>query len=307
MRQLHHELSLDAMQADLETCMRHLRELELEHYFPKCMQWKVRLNGGDGMFIGMRDVDLEMLDAAFEMGRGREDAAGTVVLEVREIRAVLGIYELSINGNTAMSKLLRALVTPTVNRLDLEVAGTWRLVLGYEPGDSRAGTRGRWVKRESVFDLQLRKHSTGASLLLLPERVIRWLTTSLLPRVISSSVMLSLPLQLGGFFAQARNVARLQGKLQLRGDIPPRVWCAPLVGSTASAALARRAMGISDDEAVLLDLALRSDLARGRRGAAARVALADGAARVPARCQARVVRAADHRRALRRQAARVPF
>jgi hypothetical protein len=73
--------------------------------------------------------------------------------------------------------------------------------------------------------------------------------------------MLSLPLQLGGFFAQARNVARLQGKLQLRGDIPPRVWCAPLVGSTASAALARRAMGISDDEAVLLDLALRSDLA----------------------------------------------
>jgi hypothetical protein len=112
-----------------------------------------------------------------------------------------------------------------------------------------------------VFDLQLRKHSTGASLLLLPERMIRWLTTSLLPSVISSNVMLSLPLQLGGFFAQSRNVARMQGKLQLRGDIPPRVWCAPLVGSTASAALARRAMGISDDKAVLLDLALRSDLA----------------------------------------------
>ena len=43
---------------------------------------------------------------------------------MREIRAVLGIYELSINGNTAMSKLLRALVTPTVNR-QVETLAEW--------------------------------------------------------------------------------------------------------------------------------------------------------------------------------------
>ena len=48
--------------------IRHLNELELEQYFPKCMQWKVRLNSGDGLFIGMRDVDLEMLDADILLG-----------------------------------------------------------------------------------------------------------------------------------------------------------------------------------------------------------------------------------------------
>mmetsp|Transcript_7755 Transcript_7755/g.13626 ORF Transcript_7755/g.13626 Transcript_7755/m.13626 type:complete len:1106 (-) Transcript_7755:216-3533(-) len=254
-----YEKRTETMQEQLAIAVQHLDKLELEVYFPKVMQWKLRLSGGDGLFIGMRDVDLEMLDGDFVIGRG--DEPGTIQMQVTKIRAIVGIYQLSINGSTATSKLLRGLLTPTVNRLDLEISGNWNLMLRYKPGDDETDKRPKWVKEKSVFDLHLSKQTSGAGLLTLPKRVIEWITTSLLPTVISSSIMLSIPTRLGVFFQHPQNYVHLGGKFKVKGDIPPRVWVAPLVGPTASAKLARRAMGLSDEEAVLLDLMFRSDLA----------------------------------------------
>ncbi|GBG32695.1 Hypothetical Protein FCC1311_089202 [Hondaea fermentalgiana] len=253
------EARLDRLQEELATTMSHLNDLELEQYYPKSMNWKVRLNSGDGMFIGMRDVDLELLDADVEMIGGAE--LGTVEINVTNIEAVVGIYQFSIDGSTVQSKLLRGLLTPTVNRLDLNIKGTWRIKLRFQKGEENADHRPMWIKEGSEFKLELTKHMSGASLVRLPDRVVRWLTTQLIPQVISNAVMLSLPTRLGAFFRNPPNSLRLDGKIKMRGEIPPRVWTAPLVAPTASAELARRAMGLTSDEAVLLDLLLRGDLA----------------------------------------------
>lgn len=253
------EARLGRLQEELATTVGHLNELELEQYYPKAMNWKVRLNSGDGMFIGMRDVDLEVLDADVEMGRG--DELGTVNLNVTNIKAIVGIYQFSIDGSTMNSKLLRGLLTPTVNRLDLELDGTWRIKLRFQPGATSADHRPKWIKETSHFELHLTKEMAGASLVRLPDRIVRWLTTQLIPQVISNAIMLNLPTRLGAFFQHPQNYLRLQGQIKMRGEIPPRVWTAPLVAPTASGELARRAMGLTSEEAVLLDLLLRGDLA----------------------------------------------
>jgi len=257
--QQRYERKINVLQEELATTVSHLNDLELEQYFPKCMQWKVRLNSGDGLFIGMRDLDLELLDADIELGRGAD--LGTVFMSVTNICAIIGMYQFSLDGNTAKAKLLRGLLTPTVNRLDIEISGNWKLKLRFKPGSEQEDHRPKWVREDSVFDLRMTKQASGAGLVRLPDRIIRWLTTQLIPSVISNSIMLNIPVRLGKFFSHPQNYIRLKGKIHLRGEIPPRVWSAPLVAPTASGKLARRAMGLTNEEAVFLDLMMRTDLA----------------------------------------------
>jgi len=257
------EKRLDKLQEELATASYHLNELELEQYYPKCMQWKVRVNSGDGLFIGIRDADLASLDCDFRLlGQGNVKGKQVVTLRMSNIDCRVGLYQFSIDGTTAKAKLLRGLFTPTVNRLDLELGGTWDIELTYIDRKSSSDNHSKWHVSKNNFNLNLKKQASGAGMLRLPDKIISWLVTSLLPSVMSSSLQDAIPVRFGKFLQDPDNVASVEGKVQIRGDVPPQVWCAPLVGPAMYSEHARRLIGLGFEEAVLLDIMCRSAMSK---------------------------------------------
>ena len=127
-----------ALREEIAATVRHLKTLALERQFPHCMQWKLRLDAGDGLFVGIRDLEVEKLNANFQARTG--PAPGQISVKVFDIESIVGLYQFSITGSSAKAKIMSGLLTPTINRLDMKVTGEWNLVLDYESGKNWKST-----------------------------------------------------------------------------------------------------------------------------------------------------------------------
>lgn len=250
------------LREELRSTYAHLDELEIETMFPRSMRWKIRAKVDEGLFCGVRDLDVEKFDASFSLRTG--DKPGVVELHVFDVQAVFAVYELMIRGPTAKSKLLNLALTPSqMNSVQVEATGEWMLPLRFDPGGTPGSPSPKWFVDEtsSYFRLKLSKTAWGA-FTSMPDSLLQWLASSVIPSLIESKILESLPTRhLGVLLTRSTNTFLVRGQLQVHGDSTPRVWKAPLVGPSAASAAARAALGVSEDESIIIDFVLRSPLA----------------------------------------------
>ena len=123
----------------------------------------------------------------------------------------------------------------------------------------------RWIqnKEKSSFKLHITKKVTGLTTMRLSDSFVKWLANTILPSVITATLKQNLSTKLGPYLYK-RNNFFVEGAFQVVGDMSPHVWRAPLVGATMAARAARKALGVNEEEALLLD-----QLCRGPRATAA--------------------------------------
>jgi len=238
---------------ELSVVQSYLHELELEAVFPRCMQTKLRIavTADDG-FAGVRDVDLEALDAAFELAVG---PGPLVRFKVSGAVLNVALYGLEFRGGGTRMRVLSGLLPHSTVRIC--VTGAFELSLLFDEGGTADRPASAWSVRDAAFHLVVAKGSAG----MLPEALLSYLTTNVIPGAVQALAVASLTGELGAFARAKGNAFTCAGELQVRGDVTPGVWAATLVGPTSASAAARRCAGLSDDEAAVVDFALRSTLA----------------------------------------------
>lgn len=248
--------------------------MQLEKQFPRTMRWKLRVDAGGGLYVGMRDVEVERLHAKYHVESGGE--TGVIRMRVFDLEAVIGILEFVFAGKSYLARFLGGVFTPTVNRLDLVCHGEWELWLRYNPKTSS------WDEdpKRSKFNLDFKKKVTGITTIRLPAAFVKLLTNTIFPLLISAGLKDAFPAQLATFEYEGKEASSLpylaqedthidiRGTLAIIGDMSPNVWRCPLIGPTPEALAARKALGgeypVTQEEAVILDYMLR-----GPRAAAA--------------------------------------
>merc|ERR1712241_1129129 len=78
---------------EIEVLINEKYTVEVEKYFPKRMQWKLRLNAGGGGAIGMQDLDFDKIESDITIRMGEEQ--GVISVHIQEITAKIGISNLS--------------------------------------------------------------------------------------------------------------------------------------------------------------------------------------------------------------------
>ncbi|GBG25764.1 Hypothetical Protein FCC1311_019832 [Hondaea fermentalgiana] len=272
-----YETAVSKLKKELAILTRHLSQIRVEQHFPRCMMWKLKVDAGDGTFIGMRDLEIGEIKADYHISTVKSKP-GHIRMEVNNIVANLGIQELSIRGANTKARILGGLLTPTITRLDLDVRGSWILELKFSQGsghrqhrqrDQRAGQQSpqaRWeeVKERSTFNLTLTRKVTGLTTIRLPQSFLQTLSKLLIPKLVTGAIKTILPIELGLLLREHDNAVSVKGSINIAGDMSPQTWREPLVGPTAAAARARASLGISQSEAIMLDY-----ICRGSRAAAA--------------------------------------
>ena len=246
------EEELKALKSELNLVSRYYYRLKVEQYFPKCLQYKFRINAGDGVFIGLRDIEIGHVTSRFHAEKHKSDC---FKVHVTNIAASIGILDLSIRGSSAKAKMFQSiLVSSTIGRLDVDVTGSWTLVLRFDE------KRQKWVENRegSVFKLTIARKTTGFSTMLLPQQLLQTLSNGLLPKLITGALRTVLPPHIGQILIHAGNVASISGDLEIKGEMSPGVWREPLVGPTSLAAKARHALNLTEEEAVALDFICRT-------------------------------------------------
>jgi len=252
------EEHVSKLKKELAVLTKHLSQVRLEQHFPRGMMWKIKVDAGDGTFIGVRDLEVGKINADFRVETGSRGESDRIRLYVKNIVATVGLLDLSIRGANTRARILGGLLTPTINRLDLDVTGGWTLELKFIQGDSKKA-QSRWaeVKEKTKFELELTRRVTGLTTIRLPQSFIQQLTKYLIPRLISGIIRNILPPQLGVILSEANDEIALTGRVVAQGDMSPKVWREPIVGPTPAARQAREAIGINEEEAVMIDFMLR--------------------------------------------------
>lgn len=225
--------------------MGQLGMLETNRYFPEAMRWVLRLQPEPNLFFGIRDIDVDSLQANFQITAGK----GECHIHVTDFDACLSVYEMKICGPTSKAKMLGSLLSPS--RIDLHVLGEWRLPLRFGPkGKSKGGHAWTVLRDKAVFKLKVAKNVGGPTVALkLPDKLLQWLVNALLPNVISTAIRKALPDALGELFKEASNCVDVSGSVALNSDLKPSIWQAKLHKPLADSAEARSKLGITIDEA----------------------------------------------------------
>lgn len=260
----HHAFEDMRLKDELSQTLKHIGVLELELAMPKFMKWKLRAKAEENMFVGFRDIDLDKLECSFNLSNDNNG----VLFEVNNIDCIIGVYEFLLTGNSAKAKVLNTLLTPSSsNRIDVHIGGKLSLPLRFRPADKKHPVS-YWeedtIKRKPNFEFLINKTQVaGATVFQLPDKILQWLANSLLPSIIINTIKDNiLPATLGPFLTQKTNIVLIEGSLQIKGDSSPNLWKSTLVGPSLSSREARRQLGISEEEAALLDTTLRGPLAK---------------------------------------------
>ncbi|KAH9259944.1 hypothetical protein BASA81_001704 [Batrachochytrium salamandrivorans] len=246
---------------ELRNILLHLDNVQLESVFPACLRWKLKAKIDEGMFVGVRDLDIARFDAQFKI----EVQDQRLVFSMSDICLDVALYEFEIRGDTAKAKVLRSALASTLNQVELSITGEYVLPLAFEEGGLQTA-HSRWVadKDKSVFTMRLAKTAERKSKFQLPDSFLQWFASSLIPNLIENQILQRLPTkELGRFLCKSHNHLAVRGRFNITGDTTPQIWKAPLAGPTESSDQARRCMGFqSEDEAFIFDFILASTLAQ---------------------------------------------
>lgn len=246
---------------ELRNILLHLDNVQLENVFPACLRWKLKAKIDEGMFVGVRDLDIARFTAQFKI----EVQDQRLVFSMSDICLDVALYEFEIRGDTAKAKVLRSALASTLNQVELSITGEYVLPLAFEEGGAQTA-HSRWVadKDKSVFTMRLAKTAQRKSAFQLPDSFLQWFASSLIPNLIENQILQRLPTkELGRFLCKSHNRLAVRGRFNITGDTTPQIWKAPLAGPTESSEQARRCMGFqSEDEAFIFDFILASTLAQ---------------------------------------------
>ena len=194
---------LDTINAELIDLRDALMLMQLEKQFPRTMRWKLRIDAGGGLYIGMRDVEVESLVAKYHVESGGE--TGLIRMRVFDLVATIGILEFVFAGKSYLARFLGGVFTPTVNRLDLVCHGEWELWLRYNPRTSA------WDEdpKRSKFNLDFKKKVTGITTIRLPAVFVKLLTNTIFPMLISAGLKEAFPAQLATFEYDGKEASSL--------------------------------------------------------------------------------------------------
>ena len=194
---------LDTINAELLDLRDALMLMQLEKQFPRTMRWKLRIDAGGGLYIGMRDVEVENLTAKYHVESGGE--TGLIRMRVFDLVATIGILEFVFAGKSYLARFLGGVFTPTVNRLDLVCHGEWELWLRYNPKTSA------WDEdpKRSKFNLDFKKKVSGITTIRLPAVFVKLLTNTIFPLLISAGLKEAFPAQLATFEYDGKEASSL--------------------------------------------------------------------------------------------------
>jgi hypothetical protein len=119
--------AIDHYQQMYSECQKQYEQLQLRKHFPG--YWKLKVCAEEGVYLGARDLSLEDIRGCFKISAH----AGQIVVQLTELRAVVQVFHLSLQGRMT---LLNSLVSPS--RVDLVVKGQISIVLNYVANASAA-------------------------------------------------------------------------------------------------------------------------------------------------------------------------
>jgi hypothetical protein len=226
----------------------------LENQFPRSMRWMLRIvvppsDANELLFIGIRDFNVETLDADFGVTLGHNQE---ILLNVTNVHCIASLYKLKLTGPSLLGKALNQLISS--RRINVEVTGAWVLPLKHGKRGNKRTEKWYVDWKRAHFKLSLIKSVSGNATLKLPSRLVNWILNTILPGLISEAIIFILPNAIAPLINSGTNTASFNGHVSIVGEIATETWRASLVKSSQ----ARRLLNITLEEAQLLEQICRA-------------------------------------------------